>query len=118
MFFMLKCRWCFYCDRTFNDENTLIQHQKAKHYKCHICNKKLSSASGTAIHVMQVHKETLQAYVTFNSWVSSVFTFVHQYYRVMGAKEGRGDPGIPIFGMEGIPPEYVNGTVISHFFAL
>ena len=25
--------WCYYCDRIFADESTLIQHQKAKHFK-------------------------------------------------------------------------------------
>jgi hypothetical protein len=25
--------FCFYCDRTFNDEGTLVQHQKGKHFK-------------------------------------------------------------------------------------
>ena len=50
--------WCFYCDREFDDEQVLIQHQKARHYKCHICNKRLFSASGMVIHILQVHKET------------------------------------------------------------
>lgn len=25
--------FCYYCDRIFADETTLIQHQKARHYK-------------------------------------------------------------------------------------
>ena len=25
--------WCYYCDRVFSDEPTLVQHQKAKHFK-------------------------------------------------------------------------------------
>jgi len=51
--------WCFYCEREFEDEKILIQHQKAKHFKCHVCHKKLSSASGMLIHVLQVHKESV-----------------------------------------------------------
>jgi transcription elongation factor Elf1 len=51
--------WCFYCDRDFDDEKILIQHQKAKHFKCTHCNRKLGSASGMATHVAQVHKETV-----------------------------------------------------------
>lgn len=51
--------WCFYCEREFEDEKILIQHQKAKHFKCHVCHKKLSSASGMLIHVLQVHKESI-----------------------------------------------------------
>jgi hypothetical protein len=31
---------CWYCDRSFEDEKILIQHQKAKHYKCAWCHKK------------------------------------------------------------------------------
>lgn len=51
--------FCWYCIREFEDEKVLIQHQKAKHFKCHICHKKLTSASGMAIHVYKVHKETI-----------------------------------------------------------
>lgn len=51
--------WCYYCDREFDDEKILVQHQKAKHFKCHVCHKKLSTAGGMAIHVLQVHKETV-----------------------------------------------------------
>jgi len=52
--------WCFYCERQFDDEKVLIQHQKAKHFKCHLCSKKLSTAGGLVVHVMQVHKETIK----------------------------------------------------------
>jgi len=45
-----------YCNRDFDDEKILIQHQKAKHFKCHICHKKLYTGPGLAIHCMQVHK--------------------------------------------------------------
>jgi aspartate carbamoyltransferase regulatory subunit len=51
--------WCYYCDREFEDEKILVQHQKAKHFKCHVCHKKLSTAGGMAIHVLQVHKESV-----------------------------------------------------------
>jgi hypothetical protein len=51
--------FCYYCDREFDDEKILVQHQKAKHFKCHVCYKKLSTASGMAIHVLQVHKESV-----------------------------------------------------------
>lgn len=39
---------CFYCDRIFADEATLIQHQKAKHFKCTVCHKKLSTVRPAA----------------------------------------------------------------------
>lgn len=54
--------WCYYCDREFDDEKILVQHQKAKHFKCHVCHKKLSTAGGMSIHVLQVHKETVSKY--------------------------------------------------------
>uniref|UniRef100_A0A8C8ZUF6 Zinc finger protein 207 n=1 Tax=Prolemur simus TaxID=1328070 RepID=A0A8C8ZUF6_PROSS len=44
----------WYCNRDFDDEKILIQHQKAKHFKCHICHKKLYTGPGLAIHCMQV----------------------------------------------------------------
>ncbi|XP_077253449.1 zinc finger (C2H2 type) family protein [Tasmannia lanceolata] len=77
--------WCYYCDREFEDEKILVQHQKAKHFKCHVCHKKLSTASGMAIHVLQVHKESVT--------------------KVPSAKPDRESIEIEIFGMQGIPPE-------------
>ena len=52
--------WCFYCDRSFDDEAVLMQHQKNKHFKCHLCSRKLQTASGMVIHIEQVHKETIK----------------------------------------------------------
>uniref|UniRef100_A0A1B0DAM0 Uncharacterized protein n=1 Tax=Phlebotomus papatasi TaxID=29031 RepID=A0A1B0DAM0_PHLPP len=48
-----------YCNREFDDDKILVQHQKAKHFKCHICHKKLYTGPGLSIHCMQVHKETI-----------------------------------------------------------
>ncbi|CAN1327859.1 Protein SUPPRESSOR OF FRI 4 [Linum perenne] len=76
--------WCYYCDREFDDEKILVQHQKAKHFKCHVCHKKLSTASGMTIHVLQVHKESVT--------------------KVPNAKPGRESTDIEIYGMQGIPP--------------
>ncbi|XP_034389991.1 BUB3-interacting and GLEBS motif-containing protein ZNF207b isoform X2 [Cyclopterus lumpus] len=75
--------WCWYCNRDFDDEKILIQHQKAKHFKCHICHKKLYTGPGLAIHCMQVHKETIDS--------------------VPNAIPGRVDIELEIYGMEGIP---------------
>ncbi|XP_038699287.1 protein SUPPRESSOR OF FRI 4-like isoform X2 [Tripterygium wilfordii] len=77
--------WCYYCDREFDDEKILVQHQKAKHFKCHVCHKKLSTASGMAIHVLQVHKENVT--------------------KVPNAKPGRESTEIEIYGMQGIPQD-------------
>ncbi len=55
--------WCFYCDREFESEKILIEHQKHKHFKCHVCAKRLNSVSGLSIHVTQIHKEIIKALV-------------------------------------------------------
>ncbi|XP_071745274.1 BUB3-interacting and GLEBS motif-containing protein ZNF207 isoform X1 [Lepeophtheirus salmonis] len=77
--------WCWYCNREFDDEKILIQHQKAKHFKCHICHKKLYTGPGLSIHCMQVHKETID--------------------KVPNSLPSRSNIEIEIYGMEGIPPE-------------
>ncbi|XP_078173814.1 zinc finger (C2H2 type) family protein isoform X2 [Carex rostrata] len=77
--------FCYYCDREFDDEKILVQHQKAKHFKCHVCHKKLSTASGMTIHVLQVHKESVT--------------------KVPNAKPERESTEIEIFGMQGVPPQ-------------
>ncbi|CAK8579689.1 unnamed protein product [Lathyrus sativus] len=83
--------WCYYCDREFDDEKILVQHQKAKHFKCHVCHKKLSTAGGMSIHVLQVHKENVT--------------------KVPNAKPGRESTDIEIYGMQGIPPD----VLASHY---
>ncbi|XP_046912301.2 BUB3-interacting and GLEBS motif-containing protein ZNF207 isoform X1 [Dermatophagoides farinae] len=75
--------WCWYCNREFDDEKILIQHQKAKHFKCHTCHKKLYTGPGLAIHCMQVHKETID--------------------KIPNALPNRNNVDIEIYGMEGIP---------------
>ncbi|XP_038678839.1 protein SUPPRESSOR OF FRI 4-like, partial [Tripterygium wilfordii] len=76
---------CYYCDCEFDDEKILVQHQKAKHFKGHVCHKKLSTASGIAIHVLQVHIENIT--------------------KVPNAKPGRESTEIDIYGMQGIPQD-------------
>jgi len=79
--------WCFYCDRTFVDEKILIQHQKSKHFKCPKCHKKLGSASGMATHCLQVHKVNVTV--------------------VPNSKIGRQSMDYKIFGMDGVPEEFL-----------
>ncbi|KAJ3290081.1 hypothetical protein HK104_007023 [Borealophlyctis nickersoniae] len=76
--------WCWYCEREFEDEKVLINHQKIKHFKCNSCNRKLNTVGGLCVHLSQVHKETLTS--------------------VPNAIAGRDSVDIEIFGMEGIPP--------------
>ncbi|KAG5675252.1 hypothetical protein PVAND_005167 [Polypedilum vanderplanki] len=77
--------WCWYCNREFDDEKILVQHQKAKHFKCHICHKKLYTAPGLSIHCMQVHKEQID--------------------KVPNSLPHRSNIEIEIYGMEGISAE-------------
>lgn len=80
--------WCYYCERDFDDQKVLISHQKAKHFKCDNCNRRLNTAGGLSVHLQQVHKETLEA--------------------VDNAIEGRQGVEPEVFGMMGIPEELVN----------
>lgn len=75
--------WCWYCNREFDDEKILLQHQRAKHFKCPICHKKLYTGPGLTIHCMQVHKETLD--------------------KIPEALPNRNGVDMDIYGMEGIP---------------
>ncbi|KAF9524478.1 hypothetical protein CPB83DRAFT_861215 [Crepidotus variabilis] len=78
--------WCWYCEREFEDEKVLMQHQKAKHFKCGLCPRRLNTAGGLAVHIQQVHKlepENLP--------------------RIDNALPGRDGYEVEIFGMEGIP---------------
>jgi len=74
-----------YCDREFEDEKVLILHQKAKHFKCLYCNRRLNSASGLIVHIAQIHRETIDT--------------------VPNSVPGHDTPEIEIFGMQGVPPE-------------
>jgi hypothetical protein len=77
--------FCYYCDREFDDETTLIQHQKAKHFQCAFCFKKMTTVGALVIHASQVHKETLRA--------------------VPNSKEGRDSLDMQVYGMENVPDE-------------
>eukprot|EP01134_Creolimax_fragrantissima_P003461 CFRG3461T1 len=85
--------WCYYCDREFDDDKILLMHQKAKHFKCEVCHKKLNTAGGMVIHCMQVHKERVTA--------------------VPNAKEGRESVDLEVFGMEGIPESALHAKAVE-----
>ncbi|KAL0035209.1 hypothetical protein WJX79_006103 [Trebouxia sp. C0005] len=84
--------FCYYCDRIFSDETTLIQHQKARHYKCSTCHKKLNTIQGLAIHCSQVHKINVEA--------------------VPNAMPGRDSVNVEIFGMAGVPEGAAPGVTV------
>lgn len=80
-----------------------MQHQKAKHFKCGMCPRRLNTAGGLAVHIQQVHKLEPEKYA-----VSSFaqFFFSHRSYslpRIENALPGRDGYEVEIFGMEGIP---------------
>ncbi len=43
---VLSRPWSYYCERDFDDLKILINHQKAKHFKCERCGRRLNTAGG------------------------------------------------------------------------
>mmetsp|Transcript_65077 Transcript_65077/g.121268 ORF Transcript_65077/g.121268 Transcript_65077/m.121268 type:complete len:281 (+) Transcript_65077:114-956(+) len=79
---------CFYCDRYFDDEAVLIQHQRAKHFRCAECDDgvvrgKCETVQGLIIHTLKVHGKSLT--------------------KVPNAKYGRDSPELNVYGMDGLP---------------
>ncbi|KAK4237526.1 hypothetical protein C8A03DRAFT_44613 [Achaetomium macrosporum] len=96
---LLARPWCYYCERDFEDLKLLISHQKAKHFKCERCGKRLNTAGGLSVHMNQVHKETLTS--------------------VENALPNRQGLDVEIFGMEGVPDDIVqqhNQRIIQNFY--
>lgn len=77
--------FCYYCNRNFDNEKVLIQHQKAKHFKCPNCHKKMVTAFALMNHMFQVHKESLK--------------------KVPNAKPDRDSVDLNIYGMQGVPED-------------
>lgn len=80
--------FCYYCDKEFNNESILHQHQKSKHFNCKACHKRFSTAPAIENHVIQVHKESLEF--------------------VSNAKKGRDRFELSVYGMDGVPMELIN----------
>ncbi|KAK0736017.1 hypothetical protein B0T21DRAFT_411227 [Apiosordaria backusii] len=96
---LLARPWCYYCERDFEDLKLLISHQKAKHFKCERCGKRLNTAGGLSVHMNQVHKENLTS--------------------VENALANRQGLDIEIFGMEGVPEDIIqqhNQRIIQNFY--
>ncbi|KAL2174824.1 uncharacterized protein P884DRAFT_271947 [Thermothelomyces heterothallicus CBS 202.75] len=96
---LLARPWCYYCERDFEDLKLLISHQKAKHFKCERCGKRLNTAGGLSVHMNQVHKETLNC--------------------VENALPNRQGLDVEIFGMEGVPEDIIqqhNQRIIQNFY--
>ncbi|PGH17929.1 hypothetical protein AJ79_00828 [Helicocarpus griseus UAMH5409] len=95
---LLSRPWCYYCERDFDDLKILISHQKAKHFKCDRCGRRLNTAGGLSVHMSQVHKESLSA--------------------VDNALPNRSSLDIEIFGMEGVPEDILqahNQRVLTQY---
>ncbi|KAL1985630.1 hypothetical protein VTN96DRAFT_7610 [Rasamsonia emersonii] len=95
---LLARPWCYYCERDFDDLKILISHQKAKHFKCERCGRRLNTAGGLSVHMSQVHKEQLTA--------------------VDNALPNRASLDIEIFGMEGVPEDIIqahNQRVLTQY---
>lgn len=80
--------FCYYCDRLFDDEGVLAQHQKAKHFKCSFCNRRLPTAQSLYTHTQYVHKEIMQT--------------------VPNAIAGRDSFEANIYGMSGVPQDIID----------
>ncbi|TVY34480.1 BUB3-interacting and GLEBS motif-containing protein [Lachnellula subtilissima] len=96
---LLSRPWCYYCERDFDDLKILISHQKAKHFKCERCGRRLNTAGGLSVHMNQVHKETLTM--------------------VDNSLPNRQGLEVEIFGMEGIPEDVSqahNQRIIAGFY--
>lgn len=82
--------FCFFCDRTFDDENVLLQHQRGRHFRCAECDDtqirgKCESVQGLIVHTLKVHGKALA--------------------RVPNSLEGRHKPEANVYGMDGIPDD-------------
>jgi hypothetical protein len=80
--------FCYYCDKEFNNEIVLHQHQKARHFNCKKCGKRFSTAPALDTHMFQVHKIKLRT--------------------VPNAKATRDTFDISIYGMDGVPIDLIN----------
>jgi hypothetical protein len=86
-------QFCYYCDKEYDHKDTLLEHQKDRHFACTKCRKKFSTAGSMATHMLSVHRETLG--------------------KVPNAKVGRDSLDISIFGMEGVPASIIQDKMIA-----
>ncbi|VDO71231.1 unnamed protein product [Schistosoma mattheei] len=84
-----------YCNREFDDEKILIQHQKAKHFKCPYCHRKLFTGPGLSIHCNQVSHDIRQ--------YSKHQVHKEKLDKIPNALPNRTSTIIDIYGMSGIP---------------
>jgi len=80
-----------------------MQHQKAKHFKCGMCPRRLNTAGGLAVHIQQVHKLEAEKYAPRSLFQSPSYRPPSSLPRIENALPGRDGYEVEIFGMEGIP---------------
>ncbi len=80
--------FCYYCDKQFNNESILYQHQKAKHFGCTECRKRCSTGPSLSDHVRKVHN--------------------HEIYVIPNAIHGRNSIEMAIYGMDGVPMSLID----------
>jgi hypothetical protein len=78
---------CYYCSLETKDEASLIEHQRAKHFRCPDCHKKFDSVSSMAAHYSGVHRKTID--------------------KAPNATPGADSVDVPVYGMDGVPPEWL-----------
>jgi hypothetical protein len=94
----LASTFCYYCERPFDDDRILLNHQRQKHFLCSECGKRLNTIGGLKTHMENVHKGTIK--------------------KVENAIEGREDIRVEIYAMEGVPPEMIatkRAQVLAYF---
>ncbi|KAJ9075823.1 hypothetical protein DSO57_1032005 [Entomophthora muscae] len=79
--------WCWYCEREFDSEKLLIEHQRKRHYTCEICSKKHKTLAYLNEHSIREHKAPIE--------------------KVAYSLPGRDSVDIVIRGTEGIPEKDV-----------
>jgi len=75
--------FCYYCEREFDNDKTLIQHQRTKHFNCAECGLKFDTVTGLRVHMLNAYKKTMK--------------------EVPNSILGRENPDIVVHGMEGLP---------------
>lgn len=50
---------CYYCDRDFVDEQTLILHQRARHFRCGSCDRQFLKVGDLVWHAQKKHGEAV-----------------------------------------------------------
>lgn len=93
--------FCYYCDKTFNNEIVLHQHQKGKHFTCDFngdrkeCKKKFPTTASLFNHCKTEHQMDMEK------------------FKIPNALEGRNSPDLNIFGMTNVPRKLIEETTMD-----